>query len=363
MHGKVGTSKQFFAMLTDDGAKLLAQSRYGIDVASVSPLTSYDDQNFLITASDAEQFVLKISNDGEDFDSLRLQNALMNFLVEKTPSFGLAVPRVVSSLSGEEISTHADPDTGRPHYIRLVTFIKGVPMCDVSPVPDAMLADLGRVLAGVANTFSTFDTHDSGIANALSRGESWDVRQFSETRSFLGYLQNEKQKRIIIHFFDRFDTVIGPRAKELRLSPTHNDANDANLIVDPSHNTVTGLIDFGDAIKTYVVNELAIACAYAMLPSDQPIHTAVTLVTTFHEVFPLTQAEQDCLCVLVCCRWCVSVLHSARKRATQNSSEHAFVSEKPAWKILELVHDPDEFQTFEKAIQRVFETSRGDMKQ
>lgn len=43
------------------------------------------------------------------------------------------------------------------------------------------------------------------------------------------------------------------------------DFNDANIVLTPDLQDVAGVIDFGDASYTWVVNDVAIAMAYAML--------------------------------------------------------------------------------------------------
>ena len=47
----------------------------------------------------------------------------------------------------------------------------------------------------------------------------------------------------------------------------HNDANDYNIIVnyDYLNPKVISLIDYGDAIYTQIINDLAITCSYAIM--------------------------------------------------------------------------------------------------
>ncbi|CAN0491232.1 unnamed protein product, partial [Hapterophycus canaliculatus] len=43
------------------------------------------------------------------------------------------------------------------------------------------------------------------------------------------------------------------------------DFNDANIILTPDLQDIEGVIDFGDTAHTWVMNDVAIAMAYAML--------------------------------------------------------------------------------------------------
>jgi Ser/Thr protein kinase RdoA (MazF antagonist) len=72
-----------------------------------------------------------------------------------------------------------------------------------------------------------------------------------------------------------------PIADTLRKSIIHNDGNDHNIIVDD--NTVMGIIDFGDAVKTCTINEIAIACAYAMLDKTDPIAMGCEILRGYNE--------------------------------------------------------------------------------
>ena len=54
---------------------------------------------------------------------------------------------------------------------------------------------------------------------------------------------------------------------KLRKSVVHNDANDNNIIVTESLTSpkVKAIIDYGDAIYTQTINDVAITCAYAIM--------------------------------------------------------------------------------------------------
>ena len=79
----------------------------------------------------------------------------------------------------------------------------------------------------------------------------------------------------------QFEGEILPRLAKLRGSVIHNDANDYNLLVrgaTPWEREVTGLLDFGDMVRTQTICELAIACAYAMLDKPDPLPAAAAVV-------------------------------------------------------------------------------------
>src|ERR1051326_6122514 len=72
-------------------AALLARQHYGIE-GEVTTLPSERDQNFRLTASDGNDFVLKIAQAGEQRDILDLQNRVMAHLAKRAPS--IRTPRL-----------------------------------------------------------------------------------------------------------------------------------------------------------------------------------------------------------------------------------------------------------------------------
>ena len=52
------------------------------------------------------------------------------------------------------------------------------------------------------------------------------------------------------------------------------DANDQNILVDDEATQLAGIIDFGDTLLSWQVNEIAISMAYVMLGKDEPVEAA-----------------------------------------------------------------------------------------
>ena len=57
----------------------------------------------------------------------------------------------------------------------------------------------------------------------------------------------------------------------------------ASRTVDPDRpDAVAGLIDFGDALHTVLIAEVAVACAYSILDEADPIGAAANIAAGFH---------------------------------------------------------------------------------
>ena len=123
-----------------------------------------------------------------------------------------------------------------------------------------------------------------------------------------------------------------PLIYSLRHAYIHNDANDYNVLI--TGGKVSGIIDFGDIIYTALINNLAIACTYAMLHTKDPLHVASLIVKGYHQKYPLTEQEIGLLYYCIAARLCISVTQSAWNASLNSENEHHFLTEKPAWVLL-----------------------------
>ncbi|MEZ6120921.1 MAG: peptidoglycan DD-metalloendopeptidase family protein [Pirellulaceae bacterium] len=142
---------------------------------------------------------------------------------------------------------------------------------------------------------------------------------------------------MVRHFLHHYQSNILDIHSRLRRSTIHNDANDYNVLVNGCERPatdVTGMIDFGDAVFSQCVNELAIAVAYGMLGQADPLDMAQQIVGGCHQVFPLTDEEIVCVYSLAAMRLCTSVVISAERQRTHPDDTYLSVSAEPAWDCL-----------------------------
>ena len=88
--------------------------------------------------------------------------------------------------------------------------------------------------------------------------------------------QKQQVKRILSTFIHQ----VSPFTEGLPQAVIHNDINDYNLLLSShdENSDIQGVIDFGDMVKSYQINELAIACTYALLDTNNPI----SVIKTYH---------------------------------------------------------------------------------
>ena len=307
-------------------AEELALKYFGVK-ASAKQLAGEIDLNFYLKTQDNEEYILKIAHSGADQENLRLQNDIMGFLSQKNLS--LQLPKVLPNLSGETITNFAD-DSGSVRFIRLLSWVEGRVFAKVNPHTPILLESLGRACGVIDKSLLEFN--HSGV----HREFKWDVSQAIWVKSALHHIEDEEQNKLAKHFLEFFENFILPRLDSLRKSVIYNDANDYNVLVNDKLQKpeVQGIIDFGDAIHTHTINELAIALAYALMDKEDPLEASLPLIKGYHKAFPLKEEELEVLYGLVAARLLISVTSSAVNKKKEPDNEYLQISERPAWDLL-----------------------------
>ena len=318
---------------SEPDAVRIALDLFGLEVAA-RQLPSERDQNFRLTAADGTDYVLKLANSTESREVLDFQNQAMVHLAGKRHMFAggkAVVPDVLSTTGGQQITTVQGID-GVTHFVRLLTYLPGKPLALVQPHDAELLASLGRFFGTIDQALQDFDH------SATHRDFHWDLNNASRIiQSYLKHIKAPDNRHLVEGFLERFQAETKPQLGELRTGIIHNDANDYNVLVEPAgrwHNAVIGVIDFGDMVYTRIVNEVAIACAYAMLDKADPLTVAGRVAAGYHQAFALTEQELAVLFDLICMRLCMSVCHAANQSRHEPDNEYLRISEKPAWDLL-----------------------------
>jgi 4-aminobutyrate aminotransferase-like enzyme/Ser/Thr protein kinase RdoA (MazF antagonist) len=308
----------------------LAGDLYGIDGSvDVEPLDSYIDQNFLITqtkGNEKNRFVFKIANPNEIKAILEAENRVMEHLAAHQDA--VKCPRVCTTREGNQI-TEVKSRGGTTCLVRMLTYLPGTFWAELNDHPPELLEHLGHVLGSIDKALETF-SHP-----ALFRYLRWDLKNLVGLESYVEDIRDFRQRHLVRYFLQQFKTFVIPAFPGLRCGVIYNDANDYNLLVGGDGKQVTGIIDFGDIVHTYTIGELAIATAYAIHGSDDPIGAAARIAAGYHKVYPLTEREVEVLFHLVCARLCATLLISAYQLKQDPANEYLEVSVKPAVEALE----------------------------
>jgi len=196
--------------------------------------------------------------------------------------------------SGEEIAT-AEHGSGTKHLVRLLPYLPGKFVSQVTPHSPDLLRSLGVFLGSMDKAFASF--HHP----AADRELKWNMKSAPSTiRSRLHHIAAPEGRALVIHFVERFEKQTSLLLSRIREGIIHNDANDNNVLVrqpapdsGPFDLRVTGIIDFGDMVAGFPVVDLAVGTTYAIMGKTDPLAAAVPVVST-PTIF-LKQAETTLL--------------------------------------------------------------------
>ena len=359
-------------VISAERAVQLAKELYGLDVVagSLKELDSYDDRNFYLRATHArpdalsdprdcngtrdgevQHFVLKIHNGVESLAPafIDCQNQAM-ICVRR--GAGCWSPRALPSVHGETIARATAPLASgieREHAVRLLPFRPSGLFADV-PLTLTLLRNLGTATARLSASLADFD-HP-----AAHREHVWDLAHAPNVRPLLVHAPAERHA-LLAGVLDEFESSVRPLAPQLRMAAIHGDVNDQNVLVDAGGTQVLGIIDFGDMTYSWLVNEIAIATAYALIalhysartagtagvaapPALSELEVAIAMTSSYAAEMTalgqrgLTVAEWAVLPTLIACRITVSLIVGAYSSAQDPANEYLKLTQLPGWEAL-----------------------------
>lgn len=284
---------------------------------------------------------LKVSNLLEDRAVLEEEAAMLAALSESqacftlphwrpTPGGGEGMASAEASAAGHLVECTIG---GRAHFARFLEPVPGIPLDRFRPRGRELRRQIGR-LAGI------FDRSSSRVAGA-DRAMIWDLRgAASLITENLDAIHGAGRREVLVRILERYAAVVQPRAGELRESLIYNDANPANLHVDPGRMKggaphLVGVVDFGDVIRSWTVANLAVACAYAGFGTRDPVAAFCDVARGYVAEHEASEAEADVLYELTRLRLALSVTVSSVRGAQEPDNDYLLVSQAPAWDVLE----------------------------
>jgi 4-aminobutyrate aminotransferase-like enzyme/Ser/Thr protein kinase RdoA (MazF antagonist) len=305
----------------------IARELYGLDVVA-HPLPGEYDSNYRLVVADGAQFILKIMHPAAERANLELQVALLQHLAEHAPD--LVLPQVQRAVTGQSIAAATTADGAR--LVWMLSYVPGRVLAEANPRSAELLHSLGAYLGKLDAALATF-SHP-----AAERELKWDLARAGWAAAELQAIQSPERRALAARVLERFAAETLPLLPALRRSVIHNDANDYNVLVSDAHawpQRALAVIDFGDALLSHPVCELAIAAAYALLHTPDPLAAIAQVTAGYHSANPLSEAEIAVIFPLVGARLAVSVVNSALQRRERPDDPYVTISEAPAWEALE----------------------------
>ncbi|MCY4161956.1 MAG: aminotransferase class III-fold pyridoxal phosphate-dependent enzyme [Flavobacteriaceae bacterium] len=308
-----------------DIVQKIVKDSYGIEPHVIQPLRGEVDLNYKIIDACESRYVLKISRSHQEWNHLEFQSDLLSFLATKKQK--IVTPKMYPNLSGKFISTTKAVDQ-KTRYVRLLSWIEGRTYEHVHPQTDDLRFNLGNYCGKLTKTLSDF-THQHA-----TRCFQWDIAQSLWTQNHLHEVPPAKREAIK-KMISRFQKIYSSYSR-LRQSVVHNDAHQQNIIVNQNlkNPKIVSIVDFGDAIKTQVINDLAITCAYAITDQKDPIKASLPIVKGYHQQFKLQEVELNHLYHAIGMRLVLSLTKSAINRKLEPQNDYLFISEESVWNLL-----------------------------
>lgn len=275
----------------------VAADHYGIQ-ATTHPLVSERDQNFRLDTPDGKRYTLKFSNDAEQLQVIDFQNRALVHIENHDPS--LPLPRVIPDLQGQ---LHCSVRRGdKTHFARVLSWVDGMVLQDAQVNAD-LAYRLGRLLARLGLALDGFE-HPGSNPPSL-----WDMKQAAGLRDLLVYIEEPELRQLATQTLDQFVSNVKPALDILRTQVIHNDMNPGNVLMSKSQpDDISGIIDFGDIVKSPLIIDLAIASSYQLSPGDDPLGGALPMTAGYHAMRPLQLIEMELLTDLIRTRLITSLL-------------------------------------------------------
>ena len=301
---------------------------YGIK-GNASLLPGYVDFNFRIKVTNKEGFILKISRPKENKKYLEFQQHLLQFI--KNESKNLIAPKPIKDKNNNLISEIID-EYDNQRSVRLLTWVSGKVWSSVNPQLEDFRFSLGKQCGLLTKVLQGFD-HPEAHYNF-----EWDIAQSLWTKKQLHLFKSDK-KEILVHFQNQFEAHQTSYSK-LRKSVVHNDPNDNNIIVtqDILHPKAKAAIDYGDAIYTQTINDVAILCAYGVMRHTDVLDASLAFVKGYHSSFSLLEDELVHLYNAIAMRLVIIVTRAAMSKIDEPDNEYLWISEEPAWEVLKKLY-------------------------
>jgi 4-aminobutyrate aminotransferase-like enzyme/Ser/Thr protein kinase RdoA (MazF antagonist) len=286
-------------------ATAIVRRHWGITPDRLVELGSYEDQNLRIDAAD-RRYVLKVAGPPESRSPLELECEVLAALATAAPGLP-ATPALVAAGDGREI-VEADG-----HRIRLLTWVDGVPLRDLAVLGRDTLRGLGALAAGTALALAELSPRTPPARS------KWDARLGHEVVDEVladDPGPSDAQRSVLLAGAAPLRRRLAAGGPTPPRQMIHGDVTDWNVLatVSATGARCTGLIDFGDATRTWRIVELAnVLGAIACRALEDPLADLLSIVAGFHEVAPLDAIELDLIWPLTLARVASSAALSIRQ--------------------------------------------------
>jgi len=310
-------------------AVAVAREAFGVE-GTAEEIGSHQDQNFRIDTPDG-RYVLKVANPAFAPAELEMQNRAMEHVAVSLPG---VVPAPVRARDGADVARieHA----GRRYGVRLLSYLEGEPLRGFAYLAPGTLREAGQLAARVAAALASFD-HP-----AADRTLQWDVRRAGNVvGAFAPDVRDGRRRDLVERTIERATTALEESTPTLRRQVIHGDVTDWNMVARrnrAARPSPCGLIDFGDATRSWLAAECAVlAAAVCGRRPARALQDATEVVRGFHAAMPLLDDEIAALPALIAARGALSAVGTDRQRALDPGNPYVAGYVEDGWDLLATV--------------------------
>lgn len=299
-----------------EGAARILARHYGFS-GTLTALTAERDENFRVQTRQG-QFVLKVFAPDTPVDEADMLCAVLSHLEAHAPD--LPVPRLALATDGRAFvrvpSVGYSWECAGERLAVLYSFLPGTPLMDVAR--STVQAQACGVLAARLGQALRDFTHP-----AMHRRLIWDLRRVPDLAPIAASLRQVPFADFVMPFIARFTDDIAPALEALPRQFVHNDLNARNVIVaSDDHDRIAGIIDFGDAIHTARVCDLAVGLVGQMAEPSTAEAMMHAFLRASEAIAQVSGEEREILPLLVAARIVQNVVMTAYYRDTTLESKH-----------------------------------------
>lgn len=307
--------------LNDQTICAFLHEHYGI-VGVLHALPGEHDKNYRVAAQDGKQYLLKLHAPMSELGEVDMQVAVLSHLQAQAPNLPISNP--VKTQGGLEVLPFAKQSSCKA---RLLTWLPGEVWAKSGNKSSASLASLGKILGELDLKLESFQHPNA------QRNYQWDIGTAHHLLPTVNLIEDSEKRAVVASVLQHFEQVMLPNLRPLPRQVIHNDANDYNVILD-KHGHVSGLLDFGDMVETYRIVELAVAAAYGLIGTNDPVGAILPLVSAYHAVNPLLEDEIEWLFDLIKARYVISIAIATRQIRENPENTYLLVSQEAVWNEL-----------------------------
>lgn len=221
---------------------------YGL-TGEITRLPAEKDDTFRVTIQGRAHSVLKVANPHDPCEELDFQIQLMKHVAHADPA--IPIPAVFTSVAGQHL-THIIDAANQSRQVWMIEHLPGTTL-DSFDIDTKQREQVGAVLGKLRN--ATANYHHPRDSRILA----WDVKHLNRLAPLLGFIDNQEHQELVRQGLERF-AQLQPQVDQLRTQVLHNDFSKSNILGDPTKSDfVTGIIDFGDAVRTAIAVDVATA--------------------------------------------------------------------------------------------------------